>query len=322
MHHAQRVGARKLLAVRQQAKLDVAFAVRDEPLDHARPLALLDRDRFGQTAQRLRRHKRERLRRVGGRIAPPVLRDQRQPERLAHDRKRRHDRLPARGRPRHQIERRMLQLAELIRRERIHRGAQLDILLHVGLQSPARRSLPPVAEADGQRIAGAQIAAPDADQQRVAPGADVEPVEPDLELCAVARLDGGEVFGLRLVELRLAHVGRRPPRDLQHAGVVDAEGACGVDERELLMRAGDERTRRRQRDGPHVLGEIGGVRHGLLRLDVEVFHQPPVLGVIVAHELRERLDRAAGRLLRRVEEVLADRRIGQRLADLAVEQRR
>ena len=63
----------------------------------------------------------------------------------------------------------------------------------IGLQPEAGRALPAVAEANRERIAGAQIAAADADEQRVRVGADVEPVEPDLELGAVARLDRGEV---------------------------------------------------------------------------------------------------------------------------------
>ena len=133
--------------------------------------------------------------------------------------------------------------------------------LDVGLQPIARRALAAVAHADRQRVACAQIAAADADHDRVLPGPDVGAVEPDFELGAVARLDRGEVRRLRLVELRLAHVGRGPPRDLQHAGVVDAERAGGVDERQLGVGARDERPRRRELDRAHVLGKVGRIRH-------------------------------------------------------------
>ena len=38
------------------------------------------------------------------------------------------------------------------------------MLLDIGLQAPAGRALPAVADADGQRVAGTQIAAADADE--------------------------------------------------------------------------------------------------------------------------------------------------------------
>ena len=153
------------------------------------------------------------------------------------------------------------QLAELVGGEGVDRGLELDPLFAIGLQAEAGRALPAVAETYGQRIAGAQIAAADPDEQRVGVGADVEPVEPDFELGAVARLDRGEVRRRRLVELRLAHVGGGSPRDLHHAGVVDAEGARRIGQGQLGMRAGHERARRRERDRAHVLGKIGRERH-------------------------------------------------------------
>src|SRR6187431_74481 len=109
----------------------------------------------------------------------------------------------------------MLELAEFVRGKGIDRGPQLDTLLDIGLQAPARRALPAVADADGQRIARAQIAAADANEDGVLPRPDVELVEPDFEHGAVARFDRGEVRRLRLVELRLRHVRSRAPRNLQ-----------------------------------------------------------------------------------------------------------
>ena len=97
-------------------------------------------------------------------------------------------------RPRHESEGRLLQeLGELVGGESIDRRSELDPSFAVGLQAVARRALPAVAHAHRQRIAGAQIAAADTDQQSIGIGPDVEPVEPHLELGAVARLDGGEV---------------------------------------------------------------------------------------------------------------------------------
>ena len=83
--------------------------------------------------------------------------------------------------------------------------------LDIGLQPVAWRALPAIAHPDRQGVALAQIAAADSDQDGVRLGPDVGAVEPDLELGAVARLDRGEVRGLRLVELRLAHVGGGSP---------------------------------------------------------------------------------------------------------------
>src|SRR5689334_1621539 len=155
----------------------------------------------------------------------------------------------------------MRELAEFIRRKGVDRGAQLDAGLAVGLQAVARRTLPTVAEPHRDGVALAQVAAADPDQDGVGPWPDVEAVEPVVELGAVARLDRGVVRRRGLIELRLAHVRRGAPRDLQHAGVVDAELACRVDDGQLLVRAGDERAGRRELRAAHVLGKIGRIRH-------------------------------------------------------------
>ena len=145
-------------------------------------------------------------------------------------------------RSRHQIERRLhRQLAELVGGEGINRGLELDIGLDIGLQTESGRALPAVAQAHRQRIAGAQIAAPDADQQRVAQGRMLRRSNQTSSLAPLLASTVVKFDSLRLVELRLAHVGRRPPRDLQHAGVVDAEGAGRIDQRQFGKRAGDER---------------------------------------------------------------------------------
>jgi hypothetical protein len=168
-----------------------------------------------------------------------------------------------RRRSRHEREARLLrQLGELVGRKRVDCGPELDPLLAIGLQPVAGRALAAVAQAHRQRIAGAQIAAADADEQRVGVGADVEAVEPDLELGAIACLDRGEVWRRRLVELRLAHVRRRAPGYLHHPGIVDAERARGIGQGQLGECARHERPGRREPDRAHVRGEIGRERHG------------------------------------------------------------
>ena len=243
--HAQRIGAGKLFASRQEPQLEIAGRVDDEIIEHARAASACHRDALRQSADRPRRHKRERLLGIGGRVAPRILGDDRKPERLARHGERRPDRLPVRSLPRYEREGRLLrELGEFVGGESIDRRPELDPRFAVGLQAVARRALPAVAHAHGPRIAGAKIAAADTDQQGIGIGPDVEPVEPHLELGAVARLHGGEVGRGRSVELRLAHVGGGPPRDFHHAGVVDPEVARGIGQDQLGIRARDKRPRR------------------------------------------------------------------------------
>jgi hypothetical protein len=62
---------------------------------------------------------------------------------------------------------------------------------------------------------------------------------------------------------------------------------------------------------------------GLLpcHLDVQLLNKPSILLEVLTHSRRERLRSTADRLLRRLQEVRADRRIGERLADIGVEAR-
>ena len=92
------------------------------------------------------------------------------------------------------------------------------------------------AQCIDQRIASAQVAAAHADQQRIRIGPDVEPVEPDFELGAIAGLDRCVVGSRRIGELRLRHIRSGAPGNLEHAGVVDPERAGRVSERQLGMR--------------------------------------------------------------------------------------
>ncbi len=259
---AQRISAGNLLALCNEPQLEIAGRVDHEIVGQARAVPVFHRKALRQSADRPRRHKRHRLLGIGGRVAPRILGDDRKPERLAHDGERRPDRLPVCRLPWHEREGRLLgELGEFVGGESIDRRPELDPCFAVGLQPVARRALPAIAHARGERIARAQIAAADTDQQGIGIGPDVEPVEPHLELGAVARLDGGEVGRGGPVELRLAHVGGGPPRDFHHAGVIDPEGARGIGQDQLGIGARDKWPRRRKRHRAHVLGQIAGERH-------------------------------------------------------------
>ena len=103
-NHAQRVGAGDFLAVGHEPQIEIAGGVGDEILKNMRPLPGLDFDALRQAGERPRRHEREALVGVCGRVAPHVLGDDREPERLADHGERGPDRLPARGGTGHQIE--------------------------------------------------------------------------------------------------------------------------------------------------------------------------------------------------------------------------
>ena len=255
--HPHRIGAGNIHILDRDRQIEIAFRFNDEIFKHARAVALVDGHALGQAPNTARRRERQHGLSVRGRIAPGVFRRDGQSERLAHDGERGPDRLPGGCRARHEIESRLLRkLAKFISGKRIHRGPELDTLLHIGLQPKAGRALPPVAHANRQGVMLAQESAAHADQKRVGVGTNVELVEPDFELGTIARFDRGEVRSLRLVKLGLAHVGRGPPRDLDHAGIVDTERAGGVDKNELGKRARDEWARRYELDRAHMLGEI------------------------------------------------------------------
>ena len=145
-------------------------------------------------------------------ITPNILRQNCQTEPFSDADERGPDRFPSRCWSGHEIQARLdRQLRKLVGGKSIDRGLELKPFFAVGLQAKPGRALSPVAHPDGERVAGTQIAAADTNEERVCKGPDVEPVEPDLELCRIARLDRGEIRRGWLRELRLAHVGRRPP---------------------------------------------------------------------------------------------------------------
>src|SRR5262249_56032087 len=120
------VGGGGARAVGRGGEVGIADRVGDEIVQHARAVAALDRDALRQSADGMRRHERERLLGLPGRVAPRILGDDGEAERLADDRERGPDRLPVRRRSRHQRKRRLLrQLGEFISRKRIDRRLEL-----------------------------------------------------------------------------------------------------------------------------------------------------------------------------------------------------
>src|SRR5215813_9069342 len=59
----------------------------------------------------------------------------------------------------------------------------------------------------------------------------------------------------------------------------------------------------------------------LVSFDVQLFHQPSILGKVVADELRELISGTANGFLSRVQETFPNRRIGQRFVYLYIETR-
>ena len=133
--------------------------------------------------------------------------------------------------------------------------AELELAFAIGLHANAGRALPAVAETDGDGVAGRQEVLHHADVERAAPRADVALELPlRLEGGAVGGLHGGVALALRIGELHRPEVGGEAEADLDRAGVVDAEGAGGVDQRKALQRARLEAPRRGQRRRAHQVG--------------------------------------------------------------------
>ena len=135
--------------------------------------------------------------------------------------------------------------------DRVGQHAELELALAVGLQADAGRALPAVAEADGDGVAGGQEVLHHADVERAAPGPDVALELPlGVEHGAVGSFNRGVAGALRVAELHRAEVGGEAEADLDRAGVVDAERAGRIDQREALQGARLEAPGRRQRGVP------------------------------------------------------------------------
>src|ERR1700730_8985272 len=185
-----------------------------EIIEDERPVARTKFDDGGQAIDRHRRNEAQPCLRLRW-ITPNILRENRQTERFSDADERGPDRFPSRRWSGHEIQARLdRQFSKLIRGKSIDRGLEPKPLFAVGLQAKPGRALSPVAQSDRERIAGTQIAAADTTEEGVRKGPDVEPVEPDLELCPIACLDSGEIRRGWLRELRLFYFGGCAARGL------------------------------------------------------------------------------------------------------------
>ena len=242
-HHAQRIGPAQHRTGRVLHRQRQLARGRAQPLQHQRAVVAAQHRLLGQAGHRGGGPKPQHRFRLLRRVAPAVLGQDGEAERVAGQG--RPDRLPARRRAGHQGEfRRRGDLGEFVGGEGIHQHLELEGGFAIGLQPQPGRPLAAVAKARRDGLAGAQEALADADEQRVHPRPDVHPVHPCLQHRAVAGLDAGVVGGLRVGELRPGHVRAAAPGDLEVPAVVDAEGAGGVGQHQLGEAAGFERAGR------------------------------------------------------------------------------
>jgi hypothetical protein len=112
---------------------------------------------------------------------------------------------------------------------------ELEFALAIGLQPNARRTLPPVTEADGDGVARSQEILHHPDVEGSTPRADVALELPfGLQSRAVGGLHGRVTRSLRIRELHWPEVGREAEPNLDRARVIHPERAGRVDQREAL----------------------------------------------------------------------------------------
>ncbi len=255
--------AKRLAVIGQHVDHIVARPGNAQSFHRRRILACVQRDGFRQSRNRPGGGEAIRPLRPRRRIAPLVDALEAQSKRLAHAAHRRNNRLIAGGGTGDDGDPRLLrQLDVVVGCPRVDEHAELERGLVERLHPDAGRALPPVAEANDDPVAFTQEAAHHADEQRLVPGPDVAlRVVLDIQHRAVARLDRRVIPALRVVELRAPHIAREAMDDLDRAGVVDAEVARGVRERQRLEASRFERALRVDRRVSHALGEIGRMRH-------------------------------------------------------------
>src|SRR5471030_50434 len=125
------------------------------------------------------------------------------------------------------------QLHVVVGGERIHQDLELESGLLERLHAQSGRTAPAIAKAHDDGIAFTQEAALHADYDGPIPGSDVPLLlVAQLQHRAVRGFGGDVIPSLRVNELRLAHVGGESMHDPQRTGVVDAEVARYVRERD------------------------------------------------------------------------------------------
>ena len=227
-------------------------------------LAAAHREALGQARDRQAGAEREAALDLVAGIAPGVLALEAQAEGLAGAAQGGQQRLPRRRRAGDDGEARLpRQLDIIVGGEGVDQHAELEGRLDEGLHAHAGRAVAAIAEAHRDRVALVQEAAHDADHQRLVPRPDVQlGIVAHVEHGAVGGLDGRVVRALGIVELRPAHVAGEALHDLDRAGVVDAEVAGRVDQRDRLEAAGLDRPGDGEGGGAHALRQVGRMRHG------------------------------------------------------------
>ena len=197
------------------------------------------------------------------RVTPPVVASHREPERFPGRADRRDDETPGHRRPGHDGHLGLYrELHVVVGGDGVDEDPELEGVLAERLEANAGTPAPGVAEAQHDLVALAQVAPDHLDVQRLVPGTDVPlGVELDVQDRAVGCLDRHVVGCGRVVELGLAHVAGEPVDDLQRTGVVDAEPARRVGQRERLVGPGLEPPLRADGRRAHGVWQVGGVGH-------------------------------------------------------------
>ena len=263
-HDPQRVGAAQLLAALVDHAQRAAALIPDAQIFHrcSKP-SRREAHACGQAVDRPVGLQPQRAIDQIGWITPLVVGLDRQAERLARSDQRRQHGAPVHPRPRHDGNLRVLRQRDVIvGGDGIGEHSELELAFAIGLHANAGRALATIAEADRDGVAGRQEVLHHADVERAAPRADVALELPlRLEGGAVGGLNCGVALALRIGELHRPEVGGEPEADLDRAGVVEAEGAGGIDQRKALQRARLEASRGGQRRRAHQVGTVVGVGH-------------------------------------------------------------
>ena len=155
-HNAQRIGPAQLLApVVEHAHDALARLVDPQPLHLQGKASGREARRRRQSADRAVGREAQRAIDDVGWIAPLVVGLDAEPERLARPHQRRQHGAPAHAGPRNDGDPRALgQRDVVVGGDRVGKHAELELALAVGLQADAGRAEAPIAEADGDGVAG------------------------------------------------------------------------------------------------------------------------------------------------------------------------
>ena len=256
--HAQGVGARQELPARliQQVDAQIARLGKLQPINHARAVPQLEGDGRRQAGNRSARLQGDRALDAVDDICPAVLGQHGETKGLADTPERRQDRPEPLGPAGDQLEPGHVgHLDEVVGGEGVDEHLEGEVGLDRRLHPIAGRAVAPVAKPHRDCVALPQKAVGNAHEHGADPWPDVVAIGLELQHRAVARDRGRVVGGFGIGELWAARVRRRAPADLDGAGIVDAEVARGVGDRDLLVRSRHEAAgwRDRHRADPPLL---------------------------------------------------------------------